>query len=79
MLSTTPIAEWLERHAGKRRVACSIPGGGIHNLSFLIFRLNPVDDSSAKAIQMKLSMTFIESNGWTDKDLILKQIWRRLI
>ena len=28
---------------------------------------------------MKSSMTFIQSNGWTEIDLILKQIWRRFI
>ena len=30
-------------------------------------------------MQMKSSMTFIQSNGWTEIDLILKQIWRRFI
>ena len=39
----------------------------------------PVDNSSANTIQMKSSMTFIQSNGWTEIDLILKQIWRRFI
>ena len=28
---------------------------------------------------MKSSMTFIQSNGWTEIDLILKQKWRRFI
>ena len=28
---------------------------------------------------MKASMTFIQSNGWTEIDLILKQKWRRFI
>ena len=28
---------------------------------------------------MKSSMTLIQSNGWTEIDLLLKQIWRRLI
>ena len=27
----------------------------------------------AKTMQMKSSMTLIQSNGWTEKDLILKQ------
>ena len=30
MLLTVPIAEWLEGHAGKKRVAGSIPGLGIN-------------------------------------------------
>ena len=50
-----------------------------HTLSFWIFCLYPVDNSSAKTIQIKSSMTFIQSNGWTEIDLILKQIWRRFI
>ena len=50
-----------------------------HTLSFLIFRLYPVDNSSTKTIQMKSSMVFIQSNGWTEIDLILKQIWWRFI
>ena len=50
-----------------------------HTLSFWIFRLYPVDNSSAKTMQMKSSMTFIERNGCTEIDLILKQIWRRFI
>ena len=32
-----------------------------------------------QTIQMKSSMTFIQSNGWTEIDLILKQIWRWFI
>ena len=50
-----------------------------HISSFWIFRIYPVDNSSAKTIQMKSSMTFIQSNGWTEIDLILKQILRRHI
>ena len=38
MLTSLPIAEWLEGHAGKRGVAGSIPGGGIH-YHFLKFSL----------------------------------------
>ena len=50
-----------------------------HTLSFWIFRLYPVDNSSTKTIQMKSSMGFIQSYGWTEIDLILKQIWWRFI
>ena len=50
-----------------------------HKSSFWIFRLLSVDHSSANIIQMKSSMTFIQSNGWTEVDLILKEIWRRYI
>ena len=40
----------------------------------LNFRLYPVDKSSAKAIQLKSSMTFIQRNVWTEIDLILKNM-----
>ena len=76
MLLTVPIAEWLEGHAGEKRVAGSIPGLGI-NYHFGIFEYGNVVHISAKTIQMKSSMTFIQSNGCTGIDLILKQIWRR--
>ena len=69
MSSTAPIAEWLERQAGKRGVAGSIPGGGI-NYHFEF----PFNDSSSSK-----GATFIQSDGWTEIDLILKQIWRRFI
>ena len=74
MSPTAPIAEWLVRHAGKRGAAGSIPGGDKSN-HFEFF----VDDSSAKTIQMKSSMKFIQSNWLTEIDLILKQIWRWFI
>ena len=45
----------------------------------LNFRLLSVDHILANIIQMKSSITFIQSNGWTEIDLILKQIWRRFI
>ena len=48
-----------------------------HKLSFWNFRIRNVVHISAKTIQMKSSMTFIQSNGCTGIDLILKQIWRR--
>ena len=50
-----------------------------HTLSFWNFRLRNVVHIPAKTIQMKSSMTFIQSNGWTEIDLILKQKWRRFI
>ena len=76
MSSTVPIAKWLEGHAGKQGVACSITGGGIY-YPFEFFANIPLIqcNSSAKSIQMKSSMRFIQSNGWTEIDLILKQIW----
>ena len=46
---------------------------------FEIFANGTLFTSRAKTIQMKSSMTFIQSNGWTEIDLILKQIWRRFI
>ena len=49
-----------------------------HIFSIWIFRLPPVVHSSAKTIQMKSSMMFIQSNGCTEIHLILKEIWRRL-
>ena len=78
MSLTAPIAECLEGHAGKQVVAGSIPIGIIH-YHFEFFAYYPVDNSSEKTIQMKSSMTFIKSNGWTEIDLIFKQIWRRFI
>ena len=50
-----------------------------HTLSFWNFRQRNVVHIPAKTIQMKSSMTFIQSNGWTEIDLILKQKWRRFI
>ena len=41
MSSTAPIVEWLERHAGKRGVAGSIPGGGI-SYHFEVFAYIPL-------------------------------------
>ena len=61
---TVLISEWLERHAGKQGVAGSIPGRGVY------FRLLPVFYSTDKTIQMKSSMTFIQSNGCREIDLI---------
>ena len=72
------IAEWLECHAGERGVAGSNPGGDMRH-HFEFFRLLSVDHSSANIIQMKSSMTFIQSNWWTEIDLLLKQIWPRFI
>ena len=71
MLISLPIAEWLELYAGEQGVAGSIPGGGIH-YHFEIFANGNVVHIPAKTIQMKSSMTFIQSNGWTEIDLILK-------
>ena len=48
-----------------------------HKLSFWNFRIRNIVHISAKTIQMKSSMTFIQSNGCTGIYLILKQIWRR--
>ena len=76
MSPTARIAEWLKRHAGKQGVAGSIPGGGI-KYHFEFFAYIPL--MIARHTQMKSSMTFIQSNGWTEIDLILKQIWRRFI
>ena len=79
MSISLPIAEWLEGYAGKQGVAGSIPGGGIH-YHFEIFANGTLfTDIPAKTIQMKSRMTFIQSNGCTEIDLILKQIWRRFI
>ena len=64
---TVLIAEWLERNAGKQGVAVSIPGRGVY------FRLLLVAHSTAKTIQMKSSMTFIQSNACTEIDLIFKK------
>ena len=50
-----------------------------HTLSIWNFRYRNVVHIPAKTIQMKSSMTFFQSNGWTEIDLILKQIWRRFI
>ena len=61
---TVFISEWLERHAGKQEVAGSIPDRGVY------FRLLPVAHSTAKTIEMKSSMTFIQSNGCREIDLI---------
>ena len=44
--------------------------------SFWISRLNPVVHSSAKPMQMNSSMTFIQSNGCKEIDLIFKLWWR---
>ena len=71
MSSTTPIAEWLEGHAGKQGLPVRFPTG--EYIILLNFRLYPVDNSSAKTIQMKSSMAFIQSNGWTEIDLIFKK------
>ena len=78
MSISLPIAEWLEGQAGKQGIAGSIPGGGIRYL-FEIFSSRNVVHIPAKTIQMNSSMTFIQSNGWTEIDLLLKQIWRRFI
>ena len=78
MSSTAKIAEWLEGHAGKQGVAGSILGGGIL-YHFDFFRVYPVDNSSVKTVRMKSSMAFIHGKGWTQIDLLLKQIWRWLI
>ena len=80
MSTTAPIVEWLEGHTGKQEVAGSIADGGIH-YNFEFFPYIPFDNSSAKTIKMKSSMTFIKSNWWTAILLKLKQIhlWRRFI
>ena len=62
MSISLPIAEWLEGHAGKQGVAGSIPGGGIH-YHFEIFANGTLFHIPAKTIQMKSSMTFIQSYG----------------
>ena len=67
MSISLPIAEWLERHAGKQGVTGSIPGGGIH-YHFEIFANGNVVHIPAETIQMKSSMTFIQSNGCTEID-----------
>ena len=79
MSISLPIAEWLEGHAGKQGVAGSIPGGGIH-YHFEILANGTLFTSRRRPYKfMKSSMTFIQSNGWTEIDLILKQIWRWFI
>ena len=50
-------------------VAGSIPGGGIYAY-FEFFRFLPVAHSSAKPIQIKSSMNFIQGNGCKERDLI---------
>ena len=58
---------------GKQGVAGSIPGGGTYFHS-VFFRLLPVAYSSTKNMQMKLSMAFMQSNGFTKIDFIFKNI-----
>ena len=77
MSFTVPIAEWLERNAGKQGVAGSIPGGGIY--FHFEFSLPPVAYSSAKPLQMESSMTFIQSSGCKEIDSVFKKIWRLFI
>ena len=81
MSLTVPMA-WLEGHAGKQAlgVAGSIPGGGIP-YDFEFFDYFPLITARRrpKKTEMKSSMAFIQSNECTEKDLILKQIWRRFI
>ena len=64
---TVLIAEWLERHAGKQGVAGSIPGRCVY------FCLLSVAHSTAETILMNSSKTFIQSNGCTEINLILKK------
>ena len=65
------MGEWLERSARKQGVAGSIPAGGTYfHFEFFAF---PVVHSSARPIQMKSSMTFIQSNGCNEIDLILNK------
>ena len=73
MSLTVPTAEWLEGHAGKQGVTDSIPGGGTYDNFDFFFRLLSVDHSSTKTIQVKSSMTFIQSNGCIGIDLILNK------
>ena len=80
MSISLPIAEWLEGHSGKQGVAGSIPGGGIP-YHFEIFANGTLFTSRRRLynIQMISSTTYTQINGWTEIDLILKQIWRRFI
>ena len=75
MSLTVPIAEWLERHAGKQGVPSSITGGGtyFHTKFWACFQL--------LTVQMKSSITFIQSNGCTEIDfkILKKKIRRRFV
>ena len=53
MLLIVPIAEWLERHAGKQEVAGSIPGGGIFFIliSSLISRCSQLSEAYTNDIK----------------------------
>ena len=43
MLSTAPIAEWSEGHAGKQGFTCSIPGRGIqYHFEFFAYTCIPL-------------------------------------
>ena len=53
-------------------VLCTVCGAQVY------FSLFSVANSSANTIQLKSSMTFIQSNGCTERDLILI-IWRPFI
>ena len=78
MSISLPIAEWLEGHAGKQGVAGSIPGGGIYYY-FRIFANGTLFTSRRRPYKWNQAWQFIQSNGSTEIDLILKQIWRRFI
>ena len=79
MSSTAPTAEWLGGHAVQKARGRWSDSRRRHTLSFWIVCLYPINYSSAKTIQTKSSMAFTQSYGWTEIDLILKQIWRWFI
>ena len=65
--SAWPIG--LERQVGKRGVVGSISGGDMY-FHFEFLALLPVPHSSTEPMRIKLRMTFIQSNGDIDIDLI---------
>ena len=61
MSLTVPIVEWLERHAGKQGVAGSTSGRDIY--FHFEYSLTSLAHITTKAIQIKSSLVFIQSNG----------------
>ena len=78
MSISLPRAEWLEWHARKQGVAGSIPGRGIH-YHFEIFANGTLFTSRRRPYKWNQAWHSSRVNGWTEKDLILKQKWRRFI
>ena len=72
MSLTVPIVKWLERHAGKQGIACSIPSGGTcFNFEFSAYFSLLTD--KLRPFKLNQVMAFIQSNGCTEIDLILRK------